>query len=195
MQIAIKLQGGQWVNEACLCVTKLQLYWEEYLVTDFRQQGNKAAKLFKEIDTDGSGYITAAEFKRVLLKQIDRVVDEIHKMDKNGDGKISLKGKQEVGLNNLLGVACEEGNFEKQKGQYTSAFEILYLMEGAEAYFLALPCPVTYSSNTDRQLPYSQALLETVGSGLDKYAMLKTVKLYAVYMKSMPECPTHVTTM
>ena len=116
MQIAIKLQGGQWVNEAYLCVTKLQLYWEEYLVTDFRQQGNKAAKLFKEIDTDGSGYITAAEFKRVLLKQIDRVVDEIHKMDKNGDGKISLKGKQEVGLNNLLGVACEEGNFEKQKG-------------------------------------------------------------------------------
>jgi len=53
--------------------------------------GNKAAKLFKEIDTDGSGYITANEFKRVLLKQIDRVVDEIHKMDKNGDGKISLK--------------------------------------------------------------------------------------------------------
>ena len=59
----------------------------------FSFQGNKAAKLFKEIDTDGSGYITAAEFKRVLLKQIDRVVDEIHKMDKNGDGKISLKGK------------------------------------------------------------------------------------------------------
>merc|ERR1712029_824337 len=53
--------------------------------------GNKAAKLFKEIDTDGSGYITASEFKRVLIKQIDRVVDEIHKLDKNGDGKISLK--------------------------------------------------------------------------------------------------------
>jgi len=53
--------------------------------------GNKAAKLFKEIDTDGSGYITASEFKSVLMKQIDRVVDEIHKLDKNGDGKISLK--------------------------------------------------------------------------------------------------------
>ena len=38
------------------------------------------------------------------------MVDEIHKMDKNGDGKISLKGKQEViRLNNLLGLACEEG--------------------------------------------------------------------------------------
>ena len=111
----IKLQAGQWVNQACLCVTKLQLYWE-YLVTDFRQQGNKAAKLFKEIDTDGSGYITAAEFKRVLLKQIDRVVDEIHKMDKNGDGKISLKGKQEVTtwLRNLLSLACEKVNFEQR---------------------------------------------------------------------------------
>ena len=75
------------------------------VIEDLEDGGNGRAieyfkTAFKKFDENGDGYITSDELESVLTKLVgekypeEEIADILQQVDANGDGKITLEGKQ-----------------------------------------------------------------------------------------------------